>query len=1072
MLKFYHGTELETLADQLIKELKNNPPKNPLKPEIFVVQNHGIGQWLSLHMARKEDGIAANMEFEFPSERIWKLIRLINADIPDTLPSDRQPMTWSLMALLQDEDFLKDFDNLRHYIREEDPVDKSVRRWKLASKIADVFDQYLIYRPEMILDWEEGKSIPKTEQWQVKLWDRLLNYWKNHYDEKWIHRARLQKELWDKLDQGDLNEKELPDRITVFGISNASPVFIKTLVKLSKLIEVHFYHLNPDHMVTDSEEFENPLLTSLGKEASDFMAQFHRSSELQAIEPQWIRSNKNSTSVKNSAFKRVQTDLRRDQVPDQKMEADKSIQVHSCHSPMREVEVLYDQLLALLDENPELGPDDILIMTPDIETYAPMIEAVFEMPDEGQPEIPYSIADRGIRETQMAIQAFLKILELCESRFKVTDILDLLDANPIQEAFNFTDDDLNRLERWIEDNRIRWGVDAPFKQNMELPQSEHFTWRSGLNRMLLGYAMKQQDDLLHHGIFPYHEVETSDDAELIGKFSRFLHLLFNINKEVQNNLNTTNWSEYLNQIIDEVLPKGRDYFRQVSQLRDTIEQLKISVSLGGYQQEIPFRVVRLWLENQLEEQHTGGGRIGRGVTFSSLVPMRSIPFKMIGMIGMNEGAFPRSKIPVEFDLIHLDPQPGDPVKSKEDRHLFLENLLSARTFFYASYVGQSNRQDAEFPPSVVLKEFLDFLDQQYDLSSDKIVTKHRLQAFSPHYFKDGKHFSYSRMQLRISRTLSESASASESFFDKNLPEPNEEWRQLPIGDLISFFQHPAKFLLRNRLGIYLRKEEVLTEDREPFELDSLDEYQIGQELLQRYLKEQPLDSYEQVMQSRNMLPEGWSGEQGYRNKAADVKTFGNKIKERLNQKKLEDREVNIGIDDFHLVGTLFNIFPGAQVIYRFGKARPKDLIDWWIRHLLFQLVKPDGHSGKSLFFSWDEGAFQEHSLAPVQDAINPLNNLLELFWEGMQKPLHFYCKSSYAYAKAISNPENEKEDSIAKAVNEWDASWNGIPGEGDDPYYKLITGGEQPFDNPQFAEYSCDVWDPFFEVLNREDALT
>ena len=295
---------------------------------------------------------------------------------------------------------------------------------------------------------------------------------------------------------------------------------------------------------------------------------------------------------------------------------------------------------------------------------------------------------------------------------------------------------------------------------------------------------------------------------------------------------------------------------------------------------------------------------------------------------------------------------------------------------------------------------------------------------------------------------------------------------MPIGDLISFFQHPAKFLLRNRLGIYLREEDVLTEDREPFELDSLDEYQIGQELLQRYLKEQPLAPYERVMQSRNMLPEGWSGEQGYRKKAADVEAFGAKIKERLDQKRLEDREVSMEIGEFHLVGTLSDIYPDAQVIYRFGKARPKDLIDWWIRHLLFQRAKPEGHPGRSLFFAWEDDAFQEHSLAPVQDVMTPLKNLLGLFWEGMQKPLHLYCKSSYAYAKAIADPQNEKEDGIAKAVDEWDASWNGIPGEGDDPYYRLITGGEQPFDDPQFSEYSCNVWDPFFEVLNREDALT
>lgn len=1077
MLKFYHGTELERLADRLIEELDANPPENPLQPEKFIVQNHGIGQWLSLRIAEKQ-GIAANLEFEFPSERIWKLIRLTNPDIPDTLTSDREPMTWSLMELFEDQSFLTEFENLRHYIADDDPTRRSMRSFKLASKIADVFDQYLIYRPDMILDWEKGESFPENEQWQVELWNRLMEHWKEYFDERWIHRARLQKSLWSKLDKKELDINDLPKRITVFGISTVSPAFIKTMVKLSKLTDVHFYQLTVNPEIKESEAFENSLLQSLGRESANFMKQLSScvKADKEVAEARESVSVLNAPSDKESVFTAVQADLKNDKpVRGRNLDVppiDSSIQVHSCHSPMREVEVLYDQLLALLDQNPGLSPDEILIMTPDIETYAPMIEAVFESPDDGQPKIPYAIADRGIDGAYPATDAFLKILDLCESRFKVTDVLDLLDANPIQEAFDFSDEELNRIEQWVRDNRIRWGIDGKNRQKLDLPASDHFTWKSGLRRILLGYVMKPGDDLLYNDIFAYDEVETSDDAELAGKVSSFLNRLFDINSQVANPQKTDCWQRLLNEIIDQFLPDNRDYYWEISKMREGLNQLSEQSSLGRFEQRLPFAVMRSWLKKQLQERTTGGGRIGRGVTFSSLNPMHSIPFEVIGMIGMNEDAFPRSKIPIEFDLMHLDPQPGDPSQSDEDRFLFLKNLLSAKTHFYASYVGQSNRQDADFPPSVVLKEFLNFLDQQCGLRSDDIITNHRLQAFSPHYFEDGEHFSYSRLQLRVSQELLESTSGARAFFKQNLPEPDEEWRQLPINDFISFFQHPAKFLLRNRLGIYLRKEDDLAEDREPFEVDSLDEYQIGQELLQRYLKQQPLESYKRVIRSRDMLPEGWSGAEGYRKKTAEVQEFGAEIQERLDQKELPDQEVNIEIGDFHLVGTLSNIYPDAQMTYRFGKARPQDLIDWWIRHLLFQQVKPEGHSGRSVFFAWEDGTFEEHHLAPVEDAITPLNNLLNLYWEGLQKPLHLYCKSSYAYAKAISNPENKKEDGIAKAVNEWDASWNGIPGEGDDPYYKLITGGEQPFDNPQFAEYSCDVWDPFLEVLNREDALT
>ncbi|NIR66139.1 MAG: exodeoxyribonuclease V subunit gamma, partial [Aliifodinibius sp.] len=242
-------------------------------------------------------------------------------------------------------------------------------------------------------------------------------------------------------------------------------------------------------------------------------------------------------------------------------------------------------------------------------------------------------------------------------------------------------------------------------------------------------------------------------------------------------------------------PDNRDFYWELSMIREGIDKLSEYASLINYNHKIPFSIVRRWLAEQLTAQSTGGGRIGRGVTFSSLMPMRSIPFEVIGMIGMNEGAFPKSKIPIEFDLMHLDRQVGDPIQSEQHRYLFLENLLSARSHVYFSYVGQSNRQDTDFPPSVVLREFVDYLEQNYGFNPDRIIQKHPLQAFSPDYYKDDNLFSYSASQLKISRELSDENSNVVPFMKDPLPEPDEEWKHVSLKDLVSFFQHPAKFLL-------------------------------------------------------------------------------------------------------------------------------------------------------------------------------------------------------------------------------------------------------------------------------------
>ncbi|TYP95339.1 DNA helicase/exodeoxyribonuclease V, gamma subunit [Fodinibius salinus] len=1069
MLNVYHSTKLEDLADQLLEELDDNARENLLEPEIFVVQNHGIGQWLSLHMARRQ-GISANLKFEFPSERIWSLIRLMDDDIPQTLPSDRGPMTWTLMTLFQDDTFLDEFDNLRHYIRDENPQQQVLRSWKLSEKIADVFDQYLIYRPEMIGQWEkeELKTDWPAERWQMQLWNRLFDHWKKSHDEDKIHRARLQQKLLDQIRSRELDTDPLPERISVFGVSSLPQVSVRILTELSDLIPVDFYQLNIDPGVKDCDNFRNPLLQSLGKQGTTFMSLFPARAEIE------YRSVENTDHTDNSSvFNEVQSDLVRDKRPsDSEPDGppmDTSIRVHSCHSPMREVEVLYDQLLAVLDENPGLNPDDILIMTPDIETYAPMIEAVFEAPDEGQPGIPYSIADRGIQGDRPATQSLLKILELCGSRFKITDVFDLLDAVPVREVFGFSDDDLNRLEKWVEDNRIRWGIDGNFKQQMNLPESDHFTWKSGLQRMLLGYTMNSDEEHLFDDIFPYEEIETSDDAALAGRFSRFMQALFQINDLVGKEKSISRWKEELTKIPDRFLPDNRDYYWEISKIREALNTLTEQADLAAFDGRVPFQVVRLWLQEQLQEQTTGGGRLGRGVTFSSLKPMRSIPFEMIGIIGMNEDAFPRSNIPIEFDLMHLDPQPGDPVQAEEDRYLFLENLISARSILYFSYVGQSNRQDADFPPSVILAEFLDYLEDSYGLSSGDMVTEHRLQAFSPRYFMDGQLFSYSQSQQKIGQRLVGNRGESKSFIDGELPEPDDDWKKLSIGNLISFFQHPAKFLLRNRLGIYLDEEEVLTEDRELFALERLDKYRVEQALLEQFLKEQPLESYEKVMQSRDWLPEGWSGKQVYQQKASEAREFGNAIQQQLNRQQLPDCEVDIQVNGFRITGVLGDVFPQLKLQYRFGKARPKDKVDFWIRHLLFQRVKPDGHSGKSLMLNWEDTALQQQTLAPVEDPNAILSDLLDWFWQGMQCPLDFYCKSSYAYAESILQDEKDEEAAVSRAQKKWESGYN-YTGEKEDPSNKLVTDGREPLEDSDFRAISCGFWEPYFEALKRGES--
>jgi|GEM_PF-978676 len=1074
MLSIHYSTRLENLADQLLKQLDEHPPENLLAPEIFVVQNHGIGQWLSLYMAEKE-GIAANLKFEFPSERIWSLIRLLDPEIPQTLPSDRGPLTWSLMHLLSKDEVLTKFEMLQRYIASTESEQAAFRRWQLCSRIADVFDQYLVYRPDMLLDWEKSNRwYPQNEaeQWQAKLWHMLIEYWQKDYNEDWLHRARLQKKLLTAIKNKTLDQDKLPGRVTVFGVSTMPPAFIKVMTELSALMDVQFYHRLVDPGVEEADTFKNSLLESLAMEEANFALQLQKCIEDTNIVPEVEIVDKQSSSVHATLFQQVKADIEHDVDPQKKCQADSSIRVQACHSAMREVEVLYDQLLSVLEENPGMTSDDILIMLPDIETYTPMIEAVFSTTDEGQPEIPYSIADRGLEGNRPAIQSFLKILELCQSRFKVTDVLDVLDTDPIRQNFDFTDEDLNRLERWIRDNRIHWGIDGDFKGDLEIPATERFTWTSGLNRMVLGYAMKPDEDHLYNEIYPYDEIETSDEAELVGKFSKLMHHFFEIYDELRQLQTPDEWSRLLSERLSLFLPDNRDYFWEISKIREVLEQLNNYTSLGGYHQDIPFQIIYSWLEERLEEEHTGGGRIGRGVTFSSLIPMRNIPFKMIGMIGMNEGSFPRTKIPIEFDLMHLEPEKSDPVRSEEDRYLFLENIFSADSHLYFSFVGQSDRQDTEFPPSVVLKQLLDYLDEYYGVETESLITKHRLQAFSPSYFKENKYFSYSDTQKNISQQLLNEETGPGSFMNVDLSEPDDDWKTLSVAELISFYQHPAKYLFQKRFGIYLGEDDRPAEDREPFVLRGLDNYQLGQELLDRYIKKKPLKEYQKNVISRDLLPEGWSGAQAYRQKMDEVHEFGTEISWILDQQPMDDREVSIEIGEFNLTGKLTDLFEDSLIKYRFGRMRPKDLIELWISHLVFQELKPDHHSGISCLVTRDKKkTVAEVRLLPVDGNIEILNELLKKYWEGLRRCTYFFPQASYAFAEEIIQKDKQPKAGLKKAFQKWKREYSSYPGEGEDPYNKLMLGNRNPLGVNDFKEMSMQFWTPFFEVLNQGEKV-
>ncbi|MDX1638353.1 MAG: exodeoxyribonuclease V subunit gamma, partial [Balneolaceae bacterium] len=942
MLTFYQSKKLEELSARFNELMANNPPEDPLATEIVIVQNHGMARWLSTTLARGS-GIAANVSFEFPAERVWSIYRSAHSDIPENLPSDRGPMSLAIFEELQDLPDEAPYRQAWNYIRGEAGEWDAVKCWKLAVKIADLFDQYLVYRPDMILRWEESSKLPldRTEAWQAGLWNRLKDRWDKHFTAiDHNHRAQIHRSFMQKIGGDKLQTADLPERITLFGLSSLPPAFIELFATLSGLVDVHWFRM----MAPERPRYPE-LDQSWGEEGREFKALLQEYTTDIAVTTEVIRGN--STGAVQNGGSRTEAGRTPDLFDQPNNGRGSSgfefpeLQIHSCHSPQREVEVLHDNLLACFDgeEHPTLEPDDILVLCTDIETYAPFIRAVFGSGQEELPDIPFHIMEDYSGPRKEMFQVFVNLLELLESRFKVTEVVDLLYATSVRRHFDISEDELERLQEWIGDTRVRWGLSEADKHAMDLPGGTQFTWVNALNRLMMGFTSRFENELFN-GLYPHGSLENSEDAILLGKFSRFLTRLQHARKQVYSPHTPTEWCRVLNDLLSDFLPADDRYSSGYKTLVGLFDQFREYADLAALKQKVRYPVIRDYITRRLTAEAGRGGYRGHGITFSGLDQMRSLPHKVIAMIGMNNDVFPRSRVTPEFDLMSRHPRPGDRITRNDDRYLFLETLRSARRLFYVSYIGQSDRDDSPRPPSVLVSELLDSLASANDVKPEELVVKHPLQAFSRKYFdrEQNELVTYSETSAEIYRRLKDRPpkNGQRHFMsgDERLPEAGESFRKVSIRDLVRFFRHPLRYLAEQRLGLQIRDHALLTEDREPFEMGGLENYLLGNELLDRQLHGREITNYRQIAKAKGLLPEGWPGRKIYEEKEKEVTEFCEALQSLLSEPGQERVEVRIEAGEFLLTGVLNSLYRNYQLFFRYGRQRYSDLMESWIYHLV------------------------------------------------------------------------------------------------------------------------------------------
>lgn len=1047
------SNRLETLAELLARVVA--APMDPMEPETILVQSGGMQRWVAMQLATQH-GVCAGARFPFPVAFAYSLCRSLLPGLPREYPLGQERMLWRIAHLLRGLLHEPEFAPLARYVREDSEL-KSVQ---LAERIAYHFDQYLIFRPRWAPCWEKGKpsgdfTLPghvASEAWQARLWRELVR------DMGGEHRAALLGQAISRLDRAD-SLPALPPRVCVFGIPTLPPVYLDLLKALSRHSQVHVFLLSPcrkywgdllthrerrrayragEHSTLERSEDATPL-AGLGAVGRDFL-------EL-LMDRDVLETRLYEEPDADTMLGQLQADLLDLHARHEKADfTDASIQVHCCHSPLREMEVLQDLILDLLSRDPSLTPQDILVMNPDIESYAPVIQAVFGTAGEG---LPFSISDRKPSRAAETVRLFLELMEFGQHRFEASRVCALLEAPPMRQCLGLDASETQRMLEWVRTSGIRWGLDR--KSRKGIGDYAQNTWESGLSRLFLGYMTGAANPL--HGIAPL-PLRGSSEQELLGRVAAWIESLAVLWSRLQGARTPADWRECLLWMLGTFFPLDRAQAEHLLAIRRTVTEL--TRDMGDF--EADARTMLHLLRKRLDESGGESGFLAAGLTFCGPRPMRSIPFRVVCLTGLTSTAFPRQDTPPGFDLMAARPRPGDRGHREDDRYLFLESIISARDNLILTYPGLSQSDNAEAPPSVLVSELLDFLDRGCTVAgrkpSEALVFRHRLQAFHPDYFSaHSRIFSYSAQNRDAALALFTERQPRRFFPAAVLSDDRFTTQEIEIDieELTRFLAHPCRHLLR-ALQIDPTAGEDDFPDEEPLAAPTgLEAHGPLQDLLRAALDEPEAD-LEYLLLAWQILPPGQAGTDAGRALCAQTRTLAEQARAVIGNERPTRLDLKLSLGRVTLTGRI-DLHGDRILTCRPAKTKSPDMLRLWVRHLAASAA---GHAVRSVHIGAD-GSFPAPE-APGARAL--LEGLLRLYMQGMAEPLLLFPRTSLAFAEArfTGRKPKDRPEALRAAMRQWEGGYMVSP-ERDDSYLAFLFRDAEP-DWDRFADTAEDVYTP------------
>lgn len=1069
------SNQLDVLAAQLAAALREAPAP-PLVAERIVVPQPLLGRWLRLQLAT-ELGVAAHLRIELPAEFAWSMMRDAVPALPAAQPFAPRVLRWRLFTVLAD---WQGEDALKRYLADGDER----KRFELADRLAAFYDRCLLYRGDWIRAWEAGDA----PHWQARLWQALRGaapapgHWIDAVD---AYRAAADTEAQLALplptegaDAG--SPSSIHPQVAFFGVAALSPSYLQLLRAATQRWSICLYLLSPcreywadvpgRRQRADGDEAVdgNELLAAWGRPAREM--QHLLAEELGTGAPAEIYAAPTG-QTRLAAVQRDILDLRRAAEAhevDAADDEDGSLQIHACHSPMREAEVLHDRLLGLFEAHPDLQPADVLILTPSLDDYAPAIDAVFGAAS----RIPFHIG-RQRRRDSAAVQALLHLLALPGSRYGVGSVLAPLLCSAVQRRFRLADADLPLLRTALARAGVRWGIDAAHVEAQGLPPTSSHTWRHGLRRLLLGYALAAEtadaaEVPLFAGVAPCELSPWGEQADLaayerLGALADYCEQAFAL--EAWDEARTAaEWTAALRNLVATFFDADDAEVDAVSRLIDDF-----AAETDAATAPIPFAVMRDALAGRAGEVTRAVPRLADGATVARLGFGEVLPAQVVCVVGMNDRAFPRHVASASFDLIAAEPRRGDRDRRDEDRYAFLDALLAARRCFLVSYLGRDLRDNAVLPPSVVVAELAEYLQARFPNRPPQ-PCQHPLQAFSPRYFAAGASdalFSYSSSMAAAATALATAESVAPAVpdrFSRQLPAARahgvaDAEDSLTLRELMRFATDPVRYFMTRRLGLALPASDDEAAEDEPLEVRGLDAWLLKRDLFALQHAQVPAETAASVLQARALLPNGSLGavEHGRRTEQVSALVDALEAFSPLNEEQLE---VDVDVAGMRLVGRplaaprhgalqVLRVADGL-VCYRFGAIRAQDLVAAWLR--LLALTCATGEAATARLFGLDEPRFRnQRPLAERQlrgpeasEAATALSEWVAAWRRGQTEPLPLFPGTSLGWAEGGSQ----------RAL----LAWRGDAGEGREPFNRLLFPAG-PF-GEAFEELADDLLRP------------